>query len=154
MNIAIATKFDIPAMITLMKCYSSHSTIPALKNRHNENHILLLFTNIIAGQGRAFVAYEDSTPIGLLISIIQQNIWNPEVRLLHELAFYVEPEYQHRSVGYRLIKEYEKYGNQLVNCKVISGFTISRLPTSKFDPSSKGYDLIDQTYLKQVKGQE
>jgi N-acetylglutamate synthase-like GNAT family acetyltransferase len=148
MNIRVADKFDLPDLVELMRHYSALSPVVALRTEHDETHVRNLLYSIIVGAGVIWVAERDET-IGMLVCIRQQNIWNPKVMLLSELAFWVEEEYRGGTAAYRLIKAYEEYAEEQKSSGHIAAYTISRLHTSIFNPQRLGYQSIEETYIKQ-----
>lgn len=150
MIIRQANKFDVENLIVLMMHYSSHSPITVLKHEHNPQHVEQLLHTLIAGMGVIWVAEkENSDIVGMIIAIRQPNIWNPSILILHELAFWVEPEYRNTSIAYRLLRAYEDSAEEEWQKGVIAGWTISKLADSEFNPSRRGYEHIESTYLKQ-----
>jgi N-acetylglutamate synthase-like GNAT family acetyltransferase len=146
-----ATRYDIDVIVEMMRSYSALSPIIELRTNHNEYHVRQLITAILVGAGSAWLAYEDDKPVGMLLAYRNGNMWNPNVMMLSELAFWVEPEYRHSSHGYRLLREYDKYASEQVECGSITAYTISKLSNSEFDPSRRGFEWIESTYVKQIK---
>jgi N-acetylglutamate synthase-like GNAT family acetyltransferase len=145
-----ARRTDINIIIDMMKKYSSYSPIFELRTTHNEQHVRNVVDAIIVGQGFVLLAFKDETPVGMFIAIRHGNTWNPDVKILTELAFWVEPEHRHSSVGYRLLKEYEKCAEEMLINKSITAYTVSRLESSEFDPAKRGFKPLDFTYFKQL----
>jgi N-acetylglutamate synthase-like GNAT family acetyltransferase len=147
MLVRTATRTDIDTIVTLLRNYSQCSPVAALRDQHDEHYVRQLITGIIVGQGRIWIA-EDSAaqPMGMLMAIRMPSIWNPNITTLTELAFWVEPAARNSSTGYRLLKSYEQYAET----ESVNHYTISRLDSSQFDPARRGYDLLEQTYIKQL----
>lgn len=150
MTVRIATRYDLNTLITMMKNYSEHSPIKVLKEKQNEDYVRKLFTQLILGNGRIFISQtEDKIPTGMLICVINPNVWNPDIMILQELAYWVEKEHRNGLHAYRLLYEYNKYGKQLMKENKISAYTISNLSDSNFDPSKHKFQLLESTYIKQ-----
>jgi N-acetylglutamate synthase-like GNAT family acetyltransferase len=149
MNIRTADKFDLLELVEMMRHYSAHSPVVALRTDHNEEHVRNLLYTIMVGAGVIWVAERDNEIVGMLACIRQQNIWNPKVMLLSELAFWVEEEFRGGSAAYRLLKAYEQYAEEQKRDGHIVAYTISKLHTSIFKPEKLGYTAIEQTYIKQ-----
>jgi N-acetylglutamate synthase-like GNAT family acetyltransferase len=146
-----ATRYDIDVIVEMMRSYSALSPIKQLRTDHNEYHVRQLITAILVGAGKAWLAYKDNKPVGMLLSYRNGNMWNPNVMMLSELAFWVEPEHRHSTYGYRLLTEYDKYASKQLDSGSIAAYTISKLSNSEFDPSRRGFDWIESTYVKQIK---
>lgn len=146
MKIRPADKFDTDTILRLLRNYSEHSPIIALRTEHNPEYVKQLLTHLFAGMGAIWLAEDGDKTLGMLVACRIPNVWNPLVITVNELAFWVEPEARNGTAGYRLIKAYEAWAEQQTDAV---GYTVSRLHTSQFDPAHHGYTMIEQTYIKQ-----
>ena len=122
--IRLATKYDRKEIIEILLEFQKHVIdVPKVKN---ENHINTLLDNIFAGQGAIF--YKEGQ--GLLMSVVFPSVWCDKTLILHELAWYVKPEFRNTSTGYRLLKAYTDFGNKLKEEGRIDMFTICKMVNS------------------------
>ena len=121
-----ATKFDKTEIIKIMKQFRLEADLPEYVSAENEQYWNLLLDTILAGKGVIFI--EEGK--GLLMAMIHPTIWDNTVLTMQELAWYVKPEFRNSTIGYRLLKSYIEYGNELKEDGRIKFFSISKMDTS------------------------
>ena len=142
--IRVANRFDVDEICDLMKQFRAESPVRDVYGEDVE-HFMQLLNNIFAGQGMIFIAPGK----GLLMSIVLPSIWSNKVKTLHELAWYVRPEFRVGTVGPRLFKAYVDYGKQLKADGRIGFFTVSKLPSSPTLKYEKhGFRKIDENWIQ------
>ena len=132
----------------MLKHYRDASGVEYVKDCSNEEYIKQLLANIFAGMGVIFIA-ENEKPIGMLIAIITSNIWDRSIRELNELAYWVEPEARGGSAGYRLLKCYVDFAEQLKQDNRIKKYTISKMfnsPDLKYH--KLGFAKLEEKWIK------
>ena len=140
-----ATKYDISEIIGMMKKFRAESPILDLMDVEDEDYWRQMLNDIFAGKGKIF--YEEGK--GLLMCMIMPSIWSPQVLVLHELAWYVLPEHRHTTVGYRLVKAYLNYAEQLVKSERIRYYTLNKMvssPNLKYE--KLGFRKIDEIWIQ------
>jgi len=143
-------KYDTPHVIRMLHNFRKLNPIESLTDMGDETHVSMLYNAIIHGRGIALIA-EKTEPIGLFLSIIDQNIWDPKLIVLKELAYYVEPEYRNTTIGYRLITEYNKQAELLVKNNRIKFYTMTKTTKSPdLDFSRFGYNKVEETWVAGV----
>lgn len=130
MKIRTATKFDIPELLDQLRLYRSETPWPRLNLCDNAEYITQVLTHILAGMGRIFIAERDDEIVGLLVAIKNNNIWDPDLYVLDELAYWVNPEHRGSTAGYKLIRAYQQYAEELRAQGQIEAYTISKMATS------------------------
>lgn len=143
--IRLATKYDTTSIIRLMKQFREESSLNELLAVEDEEYWKELLGEIFAGKGKIF--YEEDK--GLLISMTMPSIWSRKILILHELAWYVLPEYRNTSVGYRLVKAYINYGEHLISSGRIKYFTLNKMvssPNLKYE--KLGFTKIDEIWVR------
>lgn len=143
-----ATKYDIDKIITMLEHYRDASGLDHIKKANDRLHIIGLLTNILVGMGVIFIA-EDEELQGMLIAINVSNIWNPQVKELNELAYWVEPKYRNKTVGYRLLKSYLDYAELKKAQGAIEKYTISKMfnsPDLKYNKF--GFSKLEEKWIK------
>ena len=140
-----ATKYDKTQIIEMMKLFRAESHIEQYRDLDNVDYWNRLLDNILAGQGIIYI--EDN--VGLIMGLIVPTIWCDKTLSLHELAWYVKPEFRHTTTGYRLLKAYVDYGKQLKQEGRIKMFTITKMVTS---PDIKygrfGFSKLDENWIQ------
>jgi N-acetylglutamate synthase-like GNAT family acetyltransferase len=147
MNIRQATKYDIDSIVEMLKHYREVSPLTQLREADDREYVNRLLGTILSGLGAIFVA-DRGKLVGMLISIKSNNLWHPRMMELHELAYWVEPEFRHTTAGYRLIKAYCDYGNELKQQGLIGSYTISKMinsPDLKYDRF--GFSKLEEKWV-------
>ena len=129
MKIREANKFDINYILDMLRNFRNETPIDLMRSCDNEEYVNKIFHHILLGGGVIYIAEKDE-PIGMIAGIKNQSIWDPELKFLQELVFWVEPEHRNSSAGYRLIQAYNKKGQELVDEDEIKMFTITKMATS------------------------
>ena len=140
-----ATKYDKTQIIEMMKLFRAESHIEQYRDLDNVDYWNRLLDNIFAGQGIIYI--EEN--VGLIMGLIVPTIWCDKTLSLHELAWYVKPEFRNTTTGYRLLKAYVDYGKQLKEEGRIKMFTITKMVTS---PDIKygrfGFSKLDENWIQ------
>jgi len=82
-----------------------------------------------------------------LIAMRNPNVWDPKIMMMNELAYWVEPEHRGSTAGYKLIKKYKEYAEELKSNGDIQAYTISKMTTSpdlKYD--RLGFEKIEEMW--------
>ena len=140
-----ATRYDKTAIIELMQEFRKEAAINEYANLDNEPYWHRLLDTILAGAGVVFI--EDGK--GLLLALITHTVWCDKTFYMQELAWYVKPECRHTTLGYKLLKQYVSYGNELKENKRIKFFCIAKLPSSpdiKYDRF--GFRKLDDNWIQ------
>lgn len=144
-----ANKFDIPAIIGMLKNYRNNAPIEVLKTANNEEYINGLLSEIIAGAGFILLAEKDNVPIGMLIAAKIPNVWNPQAIQCSEVAYWVEPEFRGGTAAYRLISAYIKKCDDLKQQGKIDFYTITKMSNSPDLKYNKfGFQKLEDTWFK------
>jgi N-acetylglutamate synthase-like GNAT family acetyltransferase len=143
-----ANKFDIDAIIKMLRNYQQVAPIDALKFANDEDYIRQLLTEIIAGVGFILVSERDGLIVGMIIAARIPNIWNPKVFQCSEVAYWVEPEYRGGTSAYRLISEYVAKCDEWKKQGRIDFYTVSKMrnsPDLKFNKF--GFQQLEETWV-------
>jgi len=140
-----ATRQDKPQIIEMMKLFRAEADIVQYRTLDNEPYWNRLLDTILAGAGIVFI--EDN--VGLIMALITPTIWCDKTLYMQELAWYVVPEKRNTSVGYRLLKKYVDYGNQLKQEGRIAMFAIAKMVTSPDVKYGKfGFSKLDENWIQ------
>lgn len=148
MQIKKATKFDLPEIIEMLKHFRENTPISIMAECDNHDYISQLIHHILIGRGIVLLAEKDSRVIGMIMGYIDKTIWDPNILVMNELAFWVEPEYRGTSAAYRLIKTYNDEVNKLKGEGRIKLFTMSKMINSPdLDYGRFGYKKIEEHWV-------
>ena len=142
--IRLANKFDIPRIIEMLWNYHDHGNIPNLEIEDDETATKILST-IIAGAGIALVS-EDEDLNGMLLAICNPYLWDHKKLVMNEIAYWVELDYRHTTVGYRLLKKYVEMCEEMKNEGRIQFFTMSQMEGQELNYSRFGFRPIEHTW--------
>jgi len=139
---------DYDRIMQMMINFADSSPVSALHNpEYDDMYIRRLLDNFIK-TGIILVAEKDKELQGMLIAQVISDVWLPHVKTMREVAWWVEPEHRHSTMGYRLLKEYVKIGEQLVDKSIIEGFTLTNMEQSPaFDLEKRGWNPIETNYI-------
>lgn len=150
MKIRTANKFDLPYILDMLRNFRNETPIDMMRECNNTEYANKLYHHIILGGGIALIA-EDTEPVGMILGIIDQNIWDPDIKVLRELAFWVEADKRGSTAGYKLILEYNKRAQQLVDDNKINMYTMTKMTTSPdIDFSRFGYQKTEEVWVAGV----
>jgi hypothetical protein len=83
----------------------------------------------------------------MLIALKNPNVWDNSILVMNELAYWVNPESRGSSAGYRLIKAYQEYAEELKSQGKIKAYTISKMVTSPdLNYSRFGFNKIEEMW--------
>ena len=140
-----ASKYDKAIINDLMLQYKHEAKIDQFKDVGESQYWHQLLDQIIAGRGVIFLAENH----GILIAMILPSIWSDKIMIMHEMAWYVTPERRGSSAGYRLMKAYLDYGNDLKQNGRIKGFTMSKMPSSPdLNYDRFGFKKLDENWIQ------
>lgn len=143
--IRIANKFDKPEIIEMLRMFRLESNIKQYQHLNNEEYINYLLDQILNGMGIIYI--EEGK--GMIIGLIAPVIWCNKHYALHELAWYVKPQYRNTTIAYKLVKAYIEFGKQLKENKRVILFTLSKLPdTPSLNYEKLGFKKIDENWMQ------
>lgn len=146
--IRIANKFDLPALVEMMRDYSTQSPVTALAlhQNHDEEHVKRLLLTLILGAG--FVLIDDLNR-GFLAAVKTPNVWCPHVFELHELAWWVKSEHRNGTTGGRLWHQFDEMAKKMLSVGEVQVICTSLLANSvAIDYTRRGYAPLQTTYFK------
>ena len=144
-----ANKFDIDAIVEMLKHYRDCSPLEILQQTNDEKYIRKLISQIIAGQGFILLPVKDDVPVGMLMAAKIPNVWNPKTIQCSEIAYWIEPEYRGGSYAYKLLLAYVQECKELVAQGAINFYTITKMVNSsdlKFDRF--GFSKLEEIWVQ------
>lgn len=149
MNIRRANKFDLPYFLYTTRKVQDMSFIPNGK-KVDEEHMNILFNTILHGGGIALIAESDQ-PIGLVVGIVNENLWVPKMYMLTQILLYVDEEWRDTKAGYKLLKEYNVATQELIDTKRIEMSVIHAAePLHDIDFSRFGYKMAEKIWQLEI----
>jgi hypothetical protein len=147
MKIRQANKFDLPVVVEMLRNFRNNTPIEMMRECNNEEYISKLFHHIILGGGVALIA-EDKNTAGMIIGVKDQNVWDPNLKVLRELVYWVEPQYRGSTAGYKLLLQYNKLAQELIDENKISMYTMTKMVNSPdLDFTKFGYKKAEEVWV-------
>ena len=147
--IRLATRYDIPRLLEIVEAYAFENPIKILgeKENHDPAYVEQLLFGIIMGKGFIYI---DKGLRGAIIAVKQQNVWCPKVKELHELLWWVEPEYRNGTIGGRLWKAFDERATVMLNHGDIDVVITSVSANGPlFDYTKRGYAALGASFVKE-----
>lgn len=148
MNIRQGNKFDINDILHMVKGFVMESNLSdSIKQNLDTDYINKIYHHLILGGGLILVVEHENKLIGMIAGIKSPNLWSENDLSLREILFYIVPEHRKGRVAYRLLTEYNKSAQELLDAKKISTYTMTKNEfTDKIDYSRFGYNKIEETW--------
>lgn len=144
-----ANKFDMEAIVRMLKAYRDKAQAQFLRDSSNQEHIEKLITNILAGAGFILLAVKDEDPVGMVIAAQHPNIWNPEVMQVSEIAFWLDEEHRGGKSAHRLLHAYIQQCEEWKQENRIQFFSLSKMVNSPDLSYEKfGFEKLEETWIK------
>lgn len=147
--IRLATRYDIPRLLEIVEAYAYENPIKTLgkKDNHNPKHVEQLLFGIILGKGFIYI---DKNMRGALIAVKQSNVWCPDVKELHELLWWVEPEHRDGTLGGRLWQAFDRTGTEMLKRGDIDLIVTSVSAQGPWiDYTKRDYEAVTASFVKE-----
>jgi N-acetylglutamate synthase-like GNAT family acetyltransferase len=142
-----ASPFDIPDILDMLRSYRRLTPLPFLAEADDAKYVTQMLTELMAGKGLVLIADKDGIA-GMLIAVIAPSMWSPKHMMMTEMAYWVEPECRGGTMGYRLIAEYKKRGDELKKNGRICNYLISKMSNSPNLQYQKfGFDKLEEFWV-------
>lgn len=139
---------DFDRVMELMVNFANSAPVSAYHDPEYNYRGVQHFLAGVKNAGCILVAEHDDTIQGMLIAQVLCDPWLPHIKTMKEMAWWVEPEYRHTSMGYRLLMEYVKFGKELQSAGVIENFVLTNMTISPdFDLEKRGWRPIETNYV-------
>jgi GNAT superfamily N-acetyltransferase len=144
-----ANKFDMEAIVRMLKAYRDKAPAQFLRDSNNQEHIEKMINNILAGAGFILLAIKDEDPVGMVVAAQHPNIWNPEVTQVSEIAFWVDEEHRGGKSAHRLLHAYIQQCEEWKQENRIQFFSLSKMVNSPDLSYEKfGFEKLEETWIK------
>lgn len=139
---------DAERIMELLENFANAAPVDFYHNPvYNTRHVMNVLGEIHTS-GVILVGEIDSRIEGMIIAKICPDPWLPQIKIMREMAWWVEPDHRMSTLGYRLLKEYQSICKELHERNIISAFTITTLTESPIkDMSRFGWRPIEQNYV-------
>jgi len=145
-----ATRYDINSLVEMTKQYAAEfpSKLASDPANFDADNIKALYFSIIAGRGFILL---DTELKGFLVAIIVNNTWFNKILEMHELAWWVKPEFRNSSVGGKLWIEFNKKADEyLASGRIKAVITSLAANSPSIDYGKRGYKMLETSYLREA----
>ena len=140
MQIRNYSPFDQKDVHRMLRAYGKALPICAGVDKFDANIADRYLSEIRAGRGVCLLAVnEEDRACGLLLAYIVPNMWNPAYQVMHEMAFWVDPESRGSRAGYLLISGYADFAKNLLEQKRISCAYVHSMNQAPIDYERFGF---------------
>jgi N-acetylglutamate synthase-like GNAT family acetyltransferase len=144
-----ANKFDTEQLLDLLRNFRSQTPWTRLAQCDDEQHVRKLLSVIFAGGGVLLVSENGNKITGMIMAIKNTPIWDPNIYIMSELAYWVEPEHRGSTAGYRLIAAYNQHCEKLKEQGLIESYTMSKMANSPdLDYARFGFEKFEETWRR------
>lgn len=91
---------------------------------------------------------EDFTPTGFILGLLRPHFYNPDIRLLSELFWWVVPRYRHTISASLLMDEFIAIGKAEADWITLNMSPWTRI--KKRSLQQRGFEVSDQVFLMEV----
>jgi N-acetylglutamate synthase-like GNAT family acetyltransferase len=142
-----ASPFDIPIILDMLRSYRRLTPLPFLAEADDAEYVTKMLTELMAGKGIVLIADKDGI-VGMLIAVIAPSMWSPKHMMMTEMAYWVEPDCRGGTMGYRLLAEYKKRGDELKKNGRICNYLISKMSNSPNLQYQKfGFEKLEEFWV-------
>lgn len=142
-----ANDTDIEWLSHQLKAFSDFnaSKIPLYKKEYASE-----FINTMLKRDLCLVAYKDEdTRMGFISGMITNHIYNPEIKMLVEMFWWVDPSYRASRAGLMLLNYFTDIGKDYADWIV---FTLEHhSPVNEKSLTKRGFKLRERSYLLEVR---
>jgi GNAT superfamily N-acetyltransferase len=144
-----ANKYDMDAIVRMLKAYRDKAPTQFLRDSSNQEHIEKMLNNILAGAGFVLLGVKEDEAVGMVIAAQHPNIWNPDVMQVSEIAFWVDEEHRGGKIAHRLLHAYIQQCEEWKQENRIQFFSLSKMHNSPDLSYDKfGFEKLEETWIK------
>lgn len=137
---------DVPWMLKQLEAFSAfYGTRIPLFDYDSASRILPSFIE------KGFVAVAERSEkdhIGLIVGAITPHLFNPKIKILAELLWWVDPAYRNTRAGYLLLKQFVSWGRKNVDWVTFS--LEENSPVNEKTIIKQGFRKMEHSYLIEV----
>ena len=137
---------DIPWLLEQLKEFETffNSSLKMYPDPKYAEEFLMAFI----GEHFFTIALDDDKPVGFVAGFISGHLFNPKIRTLSEVFWWVSPEHRGSGAASMLMNEFIRYGKQ--HSDVIHFSLQENTPVSPNHLLIKGFKLREKCYVMEV----
>lgn len=107
------------------------------------------FLTTLVEQHLVYVGLKDGAPAGFIAGFVTPHHFNPDIRQLAELLWWVPEQYRNSGVGMKLFEAFMEYGK--ANCDWITFTLEHNSPINDTFLVKRGFAMTEKAYLMECK---
>lgn len=145
MRVREATKEDVPWLLEKIR---EHDKLMGYKRPLfvDEGYALASLLNLLANH--VVLIAENSAPLGLIAGHVARHPFNPDIRVLSEILWWVEPSFAGKRAATALLAAFTEYGRTHVDSIICSHVYDKKSRTSALE--GRGFRELERAYLMEV----
>lgn len=144
-NIRAATPADLPWLLDQARAFDAfkpgRSRFPDIS--FAEQRLLGLIDHGV------FLIAHGSESMGFICGFVSPDYFNPQLKLLTELLWWVAPEHRGSRAGHMLLDAFEAHGKK-VGCDVVQMTRLANSPVSDRMLARRGYLHVESAYALEI----
>lgn len=146
LNIRRGEYKDIPWIVTQLKVFSPY--YGTKKSLFGDEEYVAAGLKETMDKHLVLVADKNGQLIGFIIGLVSNHLYNPSIRVLTQLLWWVDESKRFGRAGYMLLKEFVKWGK--ANCDWIAMGAIGQTQIKPTAFQRMGFKPFEITYLMEV----
>jgi hypothetical protein len=140
---------DFDKIISMMESFANAAPVEAYHDPVYNLRGVQNYLASVSNNGCIIVAENEHGEVsGMLIAQICADPWLPQVKNMREVAWWVEPDYRHTSMGYRLLMKYVEVGKNMKQNGIIDNFVLTTMINSPdLNLQKRGWRPIETNYV-------
>lgn len=144
---------DIPEIYRMLVAFGESAQFPLYHGEADKHALSVTYDRIqnVIQNGIALVSIRNDLGElnGMLLAVLCDDHWKPGSKFVHELAWWVDPEYRRGTTGYRLLAAYQEICEDMMRRNVIEYYNISTLTESPVSSLRKrGWQPLQTTWKR------
>jgi len=115
---------------------------------NDEKYNRALITGIVQSHLVLLAEKEDKTPVGFIAGTVAGHIFNPEIKTLSELFWWVQEEYRQGKAGAMLLLAFTEYGKK--NCQLITMTIEDKSPINPDSLLRRGFKPKEVSFMMEI----
>lgn len=149
MRVRAGTLADVPWLCEQLRAFASGYPVP-LPIYGEDAHVEALVGTLIREQYLAVAETEDGQSVGLIAGLYQSHPFNPDLRIVTELWWWVTPEARGSRAGAMLLKSLESWADEMNAPMALTLESNSALSDDTL--ARRGYVPVERQFIRMPGG--
>lgn len=137
---------DIPWMLSQLQKFSG--LVKTQKSLFEDNEETLKRLHLMVDQHVVMIAHDDGLRMGFICGMVWPHFFNPKIKVLAEMFWWVDEAYRNGRAGALLFKEFVAWGEANVDWITMS--LEEQSPVNQTSIEKRGFKIYERSFLKEV----